>query len=247
MKPDGSGERILTSGYHNEGPTFAPNGRVVMFLRDPGGNSAPSLYTVDISGRFEQRVPTPGFASRSDATRMALATHLLKQWPRTSAALGFGAAAPALSVLWWSPVIFQSRNLLPFVLFIGVPGLFAAIAGCLFGKSLLDWPPNQGPRIAALRGAAIASVALLLFAPTRRHERSSGRSSITPASLRRYLNHAGNMRRPLWLALHKQDCATRLSLTSLTQAAIDRWSEAEVSRWEKQKENLEGALRRAHS
>jgi len=63
MKPDGSGERILTSGFHNEGPTFAPNGRVVMFFRDPGGNGGPSLYTVDISGRFEQPVPTPGFAS----------------------------------------------------------------------------------------------------------------------------------------------------------------------------------------
>src|ERR1700744_478836 len=63
MKPDGSGERLLTSGYHNEGPTFAPNGRVVMFFRDPGGNGGPSLFTVDISGRFEQRVPTPGFAS----------------------------------------------------------------------------------------------------------------------------------------------------------------------------------------
>jgi TolB protein len=64
MKPDGSGERILTSGFHNEGPTFAPNGRVLMFFRDPGGDDAgPSLYTVDISGRFEQRVPTPGFAS----------------------------------------------------------------------------------------------------------------------------------------------------------------------------------------
>ena len=37
MKPDGSGERLLTSGYHNEGPTFAPNGRVVMFFRDQGG------------------------------------------------------------------------------------------------------------------------------------------------------------------------------------------------------------------
>jgi TolB protein len=61
MKPDGSGERILTSGYHNEGPTFAPNGRVVMFFRDLG--PGPSLFTVDISGRFEQRVPTPGFAS----------------------------------------------------------------------------------------------------------------------------------------------------------------------------------------
>jgi TolB protein len=63
MKPDGNGERSLTSGFHNEGPTFAPNGRVVMFFRDPGGNAGPSLFTVDISGRFEQRVQTPGFAS----------------------------------------------------------------------------------------------------------------------------------------------------------------------------------------
>src|SRR5262249_23655087 len=61
MKTDGSGERILTSGYHNEGPTFAPNGRVVMFFRDLGGG--PSLFTVDVSGRNELRVPTPGFAS----------------------------------------------------------------------------------------------------------------------------------------------------------------------------------------
>ena len=63
MKPDGSGERILTEGFHNEGPTFSPNGRVIMFFRDPGGNSGASLFTVDISGRNEQRVPTPSYAS----------------------------------------------------------------------------------------------------------------------------------------------------------------------------------------
>jgi hypothetical protein len=62
MKPDGSGERLLTEGFHNEGPTWAPNGRVLMFFRDPGG-AGPSLYTVDITGRNEQRVPTPSFAS----------------------------------------------------------------------------------------------------------------------------------------------------------------------------------------
>src|SRR5262245_31519017 len=61
MKPDGSGERLLTSGFHNEGPTFAPNGRVVMFFRDQGGG--PSLYTIDVTGRNEQKVPTPAFAS----------------------------------------------------------------------------------------------------------------------------------------------------------------------------------------
>ena len=63
MKPDGSGERILTEGYHNEGPTFAPNGRVLMFFREAGGAAGPSLYTVDINGRNEQKVLTPGFAS----------------------------------------------------------------------------------------------------------------------------------------------------------------------------------------
>jgi TolB protein len=63
MKPDGSGERILTEGFHNEGPTFAPNGRVIMFFRDPGGSAGPSLFTIDISGRNELKVPTPSFAS----------------------------------------------------------------------------------------------------------------------------------------------------------------------------------------
>jgi TolB protein len=63
MKPDGSGERLLTAGFHNEGPTFAPNGRVLMFFREPGGEAGPSLYTIDITGRNEQKVPTPGYAS----------------------------------------------------------------------------------------------------------------------------------------------------------------------------------------
>jgi TolB protein len=63
MKPDGSGERVLTEGYHNEGPTWAPNGRVIMFFRDPGGAAGPALFTVDVTGRNEQRIPTPSFAS----------------------------------------------------------------------------------------------------------------------------------------------------------------------------------------
>jgi TolB protein len=63
IKPDGSDERILTVGFHNEGPTFAPNGRVLMFFRDPGGSGGPSLYSIDISGRSELKVPTPGYAS----------------------------------------------------------------------------------------------------------------------------------------------------------------------------------------
>jgi TolB protein len=63
MKPDGSGERILTSGFHNEGPTFAPNGRVIMFFSDQMGGPGPSLFTVDTYGHDPLRVPTPAFAS----------------------------------------------------------------------------------------------------------------------------------------------------------------------------------------
>jgi TolB protein len=61
MKPDGSGERVLTEGFHNEGPTFSPNGRVIMFFRDLG--PGPLLFTVDITGRNELKVPTPSLAS----------------------------------------------------------------------------------------------------------------------------------------------------------------------------------------
>ena len=64
MRTDGSGERILTSGYHNEGPTWAPNGRVLMFFRDtPGANGGPQLWAIDLTGYNEQRVPTPSFGS----------------------------------------------------------------------------------------------------------------------------------------------------------------------------------------
>lgn len=64
MKPDGSGERILTEGYHNEGPTWAPNSRVIMFFRDTQGESGgPQLWSVDITGYNEQRVPVEGFGS----------------------------------------------------------------------------------------------------------------------------------------------------------------------------------------
>jgi TolB protein len=64
MKPDGSGERVLTEGFHNEGPTWAPNGRVLMFWRDSQTTSGgPKIYSVDITGFNERQVATPSFAS----------------------------------------------------------------------------------------------------------------------------------------------------------------------------------------
>ena len=63
MKPDGSGERILVDSFHAEGPSFCPNGRVIMFFRDAGGDGGPGLWTVDIWGRNEQQITTGSYAS----------------------------------------------------------------------------------------------------------------------------------------------------------------------------------------
>src|SRR5690242_10058252 len=47
MRPDGSGERMITSGYHDEGPTWAPNGRVLMFTRELPGQRGSQIWSVD--------------------------------------------------------------------------------------------------------------------------------------------------------------------------------------------------------
>ena len=64
MRPDGSGERILTTSYLDEGPTWAPNGRVIMFTRETSGAGGQAqLWSVDISGRNARQIPTEGPAS----------------------------------------------------------------------------------------------------------------------------------------------------------------------------------------
>ena len=70
MKPDGSDERILVDAPPPnviEGPSFCPNGRVIMFSRDPGGDSVSGLWTVDIWGRNQQQVQIDGGIGASDA------------------------------------------------------------------------------------------------------------------------------------------------------------------------------------
>jgi TolB protein len=68
MRADGSGERVLSTGWQDEGPTWAPNGRVLMYTRTiptgPRGIGGGSqIWSVDVTGRNERRVITPGDAS----------------------------------------------------------------------------------------------------------------------------------------------------------------------------------------
>lgn len=68
MRTDGSGERLIVSGFVVDSPTWAPNGRTLMFYRkEPysrwGGGGESSLYSIDITGYHEQKVPTPHDAS----------------------------------------------------------------------------------------------------------------------------------------------------------------------------------------
>lgn len=64
MRVDGTEERLLTASFLDEAPTWSPNGRVLMFFRETrGANGAPSIYSVDISGRNLKKIPTGGFGS----------------------------------------------------------------------------------------------------------------------------------------------------------------------------------------
>lgn len=65
IRPDGSGERLITSAYHVEGPTWAPNGRYLAYFKEspsPNGRSS-TLYSIDLTGRNERRLNTPGDGS----------------------------------------------------------------------------------------------------------------------------------------------------------------------------------------
>jgi TolB protein len=68
IRPDGKGERDLSESYFEEGPTWSPNGRVVMFFRESpsradGSGGRAQLWSVDVTGKNARPVQTPGDAS----------------------------------------------------------------------------------------------------------------------------------------------------------------------------------------
>lgn len=61
IRPDGSGERLITQSYHVEGPSWSPNGRVLTYFKEAstGSGRSAKLYTIDITGYNERTLPTP--------------------------------------------------------------------------------------------------------------------------------------------------------------------------------------------
>lgn len=65
IKPDGSGERLISSARHVEGPSWAPNGRYLVYFKEvaAGNDRQTHAYVIDVTGYNERKLPTPGYAS----------------------------------------------------------------------------------------------------------------------------------------------------------------------------------------
>ncbi len=68
MRTDGKGERLLTENFYQEAPSWAPNGRVIIFYRETKTNKegegfSAKLWSIDLTGYNERLVETETDAS----------------------------------------------------------------------------------------------------------------------------------------------------------------------------------------
>ena len=67
IRPDGSGERLITKAYHVEGPSWSPNGRVLTYFKETrtqgGKGRQANIYTIDLTGYNERLLRTPAGGS----------------------------------------------------------------------------------------------------------------------------------------------------------------------------------------
>ncbi len=90
----------------------------------------------------------------------------LRRQPRRGLAVVFGLWGTLVALLWWSPLIFHAKGATTLGLFVFLPGVCAAIAAGLIGRPLLEGgAAGRSRRRPAITGAAIGSLALVLFAP----------------------------------------------------------------------------------
>jgi TolB protein len=63
MNTSGGNMRVLTRGWQDEAPTWAPNGRIIQFFRTEKNTGRSGIWQVDLTGQNERRLPTPVDAS----------------------------------------------------------------------------------------------------------------------------------------------------------------------------------------
>ena len=68
MRTDGKGERLLTENFYQEAPSWAPNGRVIVFYRETKSNNkgegfSAKLWSIDLTGYNERMLKTETDAS----------------------------------------------------------------------------------------------------------------------------------------------------------------------------------------
>ena len=64
METDGSNERMIAKSFHVEGPTWAPNGRYLMYFKEErtaedGSGGTSNLFSIDLTGYNERLLITP--------------------------------------------------------------------------------------------------------------------------------------------------------------------------------------------
>ncbi len=94
---------------------------------------------------------------------MASTRAFVRQRPRVATAVNFGVAGSVVPASWFLPSVPSRRDGVALVLYVVVPGVAAALAGT----------PLRGPARtisqgnAVVWGAAVATLALVIFALTR--------------------------------------------------------------------------------
>lgn len=56
MRPDGSRERLLTDGWQDEAPSWAPSGRAIIFQRTLQGDLPSEFWTTDLTGTVRRKL-----------------------------------------------------------------------------------------------------------------------------------------------------------------------------------------------
>ncbi|WP_326525787.1 Tol-Pal system beta propeller repeat protein TolB [Sphingomonas sp.] len=59
MGTNGGDEKLLTEAWGDEGPSWSPNGRVLTYFRSGQGAARADVWSVDLTGVNERRIPTP--------------------------------------------------------------------------------------------------------------------------------------------------------------------------------------------